>query len=317
MSEVRAGASEFVTILAPAKVNLFLEIVARRADGFHELVSSMLALDLSDRLSIASKDSPGIRLRLEGPHASPDIPTGGRNLVVRVATAALRQAEAEGHPVPEGLELILDKRIPSQAGLGGGSADAAAAWIAVEQSLGVGLDPKIRHQALAAVGSDCVFFAEAVTGSGLCTGRGEQVQTLPAPSADWFLALVTPEVRCPTGTVYSALPQAIDWKSPAMEAPSRMLEMEAEPARALLFNRLERAATRAVPEMSAWFDCLKDANASHFRLCGSGSSVFGLYPDAASAQASLVRIQDLALERTLNIRGSWVLKPAGRAVVRT
>lgn len=316
MRDAERSPREAVRVLAPAKLNLFLEVLGRRPDGYHELVTTMLALELDDRIELRPSASAGIRLSLGGPQASADIPLDERNLVVAAAARGLERARASGRPAPTGLEIELEKHIPSQAGLGGGSSDAAACLLALEALLPGECDPEASRRSLSELGSDCVFFSQATTGSALCQGRGELVRALPAPAGEWFVALITPELRCPTGAVFAALEPPLARPTPDIEGLVRMTELGAEAARAQLFNRLERAARRALPELEAWFDCLAAARASHFRLSGSGSSLFGLYSGRSAARDELDRILGLAAERSLNIRGSWVLKPARRGVVR-
>ena len=114
--------SELVRALAPAKVNLRLEVLGEREDGYHEIRSWTLAVDLCDSLDVRASVSGGIRLSLSGPAASPDVPVDGSNLVSRAASASLDEGRRLGAIGPEaGVDIALLKRIPSRAGLGGGS----------------------------------------------------------------------------------------------------------------------------------------------------------------------------------------------------
>jgi 4-diphosphocytidyl-2-C-methyl-D-erythritol kinase len=307
--------------LAPAKINPWLHVLGRRADGYHELDTGLLALDLCDevRCARAEDGSSGVTLRLEGPALSPDIPADERNLALRAARAVLDAAEAEGAVAAgEGLELELLKRVPSRAGLGGGSSDAVAATLAARAALG--LDPSWPGLVplAAELGSDTVFFAAAAaTGFARCTGRGEVVLPLAAPSRTLAVALVTPAVPAPTGTVYAAF----DRDRPACATGSArvvdtgFLGGPLEVLRRGLHNDLEGAALASLPGLAAWRELLDAAGASHFRLCGSGSSWFGLFGDPGSAKACVAEIRAEARSRRVGIRSSAVTRPAGHGAL--
>jgi 4-diphosphocytidyl-2-C-methyl-D-erythritol kinase len=303
--------------LAPAKVNLVLEVLGRRPDGYHELRTLMVALELADRV-VARRDPAledgQVRLALCGPAASADVPRDADNLVVRAARAVLERAAGGG-----GLALELDKHVPSQAGLGGGSADAAAALLAAEEACGVDLGAAARRELLAGLGSDCVFFeAAGASGAAWCRGRGERVEPLPAPSPAWWVALVVPAVRAPTAAVYGALGIPLS-HPPAVPTVRTLSGLRASAARAACFNQLEAAATVAVPELRRWREALDSAGADHFRLSGSGSAFFGLYDDADETRRGLESVLAEAERRGLAVRGRWVTRTLGRAshVVRS
>src|SRR4030095_2897871 len=116
---------ERVRARAPAKLNLELAVLGKRPDGYHEVDTLLLALDLADELELVRTSAAGVRVELAGPFASADIPADGSNLAARAAQQVLDLAGGQG-----GIALRLTKNIPSGSGLGGGSADAAAAWIA-------------------------------------------------------------------------------------------------------------------------------------------------------------------------------------------
>jgi len=296
-------------VLAPAKVNPRLEVLRRREDGFHELRSLMLAVDLCDEVAARRRAAAGLTLEVRGPFASVDVPCDERNLAWRAAHAALEEL-APG----AGVELVLVKNIPSRAGLGGASADAAAALLAVEIALGTELDRSWKSACLARLGSDCVFFEEArETGLAWCEGRGEIVQPHALAADDWNIAIVTPEAECPTAAVYAALefPLSVPGARPTVP---QMIATHAHSVRSWLFNHLESAAQAAVPAMKNWREALDAAGANHFRLSGSGSSFFGVLASEAEARVVLDAIERAASERRLGIRGTWVTGPAHSGV---
>ena len=294
-----------IELLAPAKVNPHLCLLGRRADGYHELDTLLLTVDLTDRLLLRPRPelAPGaVELVLGGPQAGADIPRDGSNLVVRAARAALESAGAD-----VGLGIELTKRIPSRAGLGGGSSDAAAAVAGVEALLGIDLGVDRRTRILAKLGSDCVFFDRArTTGCGRGTGRGECIELL-APPRDWWAAIVTPTEGCSTAEVYAATSLPL---SPPPGAPTvqSLLAMGADEARIHLHNDLEAAALAVSPTLRHWRDLLSAAESAPFLLAGSGASFFGLFADEEAAQAALERVLAEAGRRGLAVRGRFVAR---------
>lgn len=298
-----------VRFLAPAKVNPRLSVLGRRPDGFHEVDTSMLALDWCDVVEVARADVP--RVAVHGPHATGDVPRDERNLAWRAAAIALERARAGG--TGGSLAVTIEKRIPSRAGLGGGSSDAAAALVAAARLLELELEPSFLRDALASLGSDCAFFAAAPTGWARCRGRGERVESLgPSPGLD--LVVVVPKVECPTGAVYGALEFPL---SDPPDAPTVDSVLSAAPpveARAVLFNHLEAAALAAVPELGELRSWLDGEGCAHFRLSGSGSSFYGLLPDRASAQECAQRLGRSAAARGLALRACRPVRAAGHGV---
>jgi 4-diphosphocytidyl-2-C-methyl-D-erythritol kinase len=301
-----------ITLLANAKINPTLRVLGRREDGFHELVTTMLALELGDVVSVSLSDGDGVEATVRGELASPDIPTDGSNLAVR---GALLGRDAAGSA--EGLSVQVIKNIPSRAGLGGGSSDAAAAARAAVVELGE--EDACLGGRLAALGSDCAFFQAARrTGAALALGRGEEITPLEGPRG-WWIALLTPEVECSTPAVYGALaagPAAPTpgWRLRADSAARELFGLSALEARGALANDLEPAASAAVPGLQPWFALLEAESAAHFRLAGSGSSFFGLFDDEPSAREALRRIEAGAAAQGLGIRLSLVTRPAGSAL---
>ena len=309
------------TALAPAKVNPWLAILGRRDDGYHEVDTALLALDWCDRVTARRIDGGGVELELRGPAVSPDVPADERNLAWRAAERVLAEARRAKEVAPDvGLGLVLEKHLPSRAGLGGGSSDAIAAALAALAVLGIEWSGA-RLSALAAeLGSDTVFFADAASGFARCTGRGERVAPLavPAGPVGLSIAVLTPIVEAPTGAVYAALGARAGLSGsglPGVRNPpsfgSSFLDLPLNSLRAQLFNDLEPAALAAVPELSEWRRVLDRVGADHFRLSGSGSSFFGLFDEASVASQCLAEIASLASEQGLGLRATRVAAPSG------
>jgi 4-diphosphocytidyl-2-C-methyl-D-erythritol kinase len=262
--------SDARVVWAPAKVNLFLEVHGKRPDGFHAIETLILAVNLFDTLEI--RRTPDETLALECD--PPDLPTGPGNLVWKAAEALGRAAG-----VNQGALIRLTKRIPHEAGLGGGSSDAAATIAALNALWGLNWPRRELLPVAASVGSDVGFFLSPP--AGWCTGRGEVVEPV-AVGGEFHIVIVKPPVGCPTADVYRRVevPEAPADGTAAREAlkvgdPERL-------ARAL-HNRLQHPAFGLRPEVEAVYRRLAAFGPLGCLLSGSGSSVFALCRDRADA----------------------------------
>ena len=305
-----------VEAIAPAKVNLWLAIRGRRPDGYHELSTIMLALELADRLIVTSTEaSAGIALELSGPEVTEDIPCDASNLVWKAAALALERVSELGGEAAPGLHMRLVKRVPSQAGLGGGSSDAVAAILAVESLTGIDLGESWKRDTLAQLGADCAFFHQVGSSAlALCEGIGERVSPRSCPRPAWWVALVTPRLFCSTPEVFAALPAE---RSAPSESPltDGFEAWPAERVGACLASDLEPAAERALPELLRWRALLDQVAPVPFRLSGSGASFFGLFDDRSRAEEALEVVVAAATERDLGLRFRAVT-PAGAGGAR-
>lgn len=270
---------------APAKINLTLDVGPRREDGYHGIRSVMQAIALHDTLSAARTPArPGVFLEVIGEEAS-GIPADETNLVHKAAVRLQKIAAARGtSPRQSGLALTLHKRIPSQAGLGGGSSDAAAALLAANTLLGLALPFTRLSEIGAALGADVPFF---LTGStALVEGIGERVTPLPAFAPPWPLVVVKPDAGVSTAAAYAALDA--DSKRRGGTATANWLD-----GRQTLANDFEAVILPAYPEVAAAYAALSLAAEAGraARLCGSGAALFlaASSPAAAEAVAAQVR----------------------------
>ena len=253
-----------------AKVNRSLVVLGKRPDGFHELDTVFQAVGLSDRLTFET--SVGLSLEVD----DPSIPSGAENLVLRAARALAASAG-----VPARAAITLEKRIPSGGGLGGGSSDAAVALLGLSALWGLDLPVGGLAEIGASVGSDVPFFLYGGTARGL--GRGERIAPLPdVPSAG--VVLVMPPFPVATPAVFGRL------GAPAWDGRSGE---EADAAGAPDRNDLEPAAEALFPALREVREALAAAGAEQARLSGSGSTVFGLFPDLATASEAARRLDPL------------------------
>jgi 4-diphosphocytidyl-2-C-methyl-D-erythritol kinase len=256
-----------IRIDCPAKVNLFLEILGKRDDGYHEISTVMSAVSLVDTLTLdaAKRDS----FDVDPAGAAPVDPS---NTVMKTLAALRRRV----HVPP--VRIRLAKRIPSGAGLGGGSSDAAGLIRAADRRFSLGLALETMQEVLAEVGSDTAFFATG--GTALCAGRGEIVTPLPHPPP-LHLVLICPPFDCPTGEVYRRLKITLTRRPRPV---SRFLNSlgTGDPATIgrALYNRLEPAAFEFRPDLRVLRKELAGMGFLGALMSGSGSTVFGLCADA-------------------------------------
>ena len=243
--------------LSPAKINLFLRILKRRADGFHELASLFQAVSLYDRLSmrLAARD----RLTCN----NPDLPTDSSNLILKALDLFRRKSGIAAYA-----EIDLEKRIPMEAGLGGGSSNAATALWGINQMTGSQVPAALLAEWGAEIGSDVPFFFS--TGRAYCTGRGEQFQSLASPHAH-AVCLVKPPFGLPTKQVYGALKveSLPHWDPEASLAQHLKGQFQC-------FNDLEVPAFHIRPALSHLKQQLQGCGFAHVLMSGSGSSFFCL-----------------------------------------
>lgn len=253
-----------------AKVNRSLVVLGRRTDGYHELDTVFQAVGLCDRLTFEA--SGGLSLEVD----DPSIPAGVENLVVRAARAL---AAAAG--VPARAAITLEKRIPPGGGLGGGSSDAAVALLGLSALWELDLPAGRLAEIGATLGSDVPFFLFGGTARGL--GRGERIVPLPDRSPAGVV-LVMPPFPAATPAVFGKL-GAPAWDGREGEA--------ADAAGAPDRNDLEPAAEALFPALRAVREALASAGAAQARLSGSGSTVFGVFPDVVAASEAATRLGPL------------------------
>jgi 4-diphosphocytidyl-2-C-methyl-D-erythritol kinase len=262
-------AADAVKVWAPAKVNLFLEVLGKRPDGYHEVATLLVAVSLYDTLVFTER--PGdVALRCD----TPDLSTGPDNLVCRAAEL-LRQHTGCGR----GALIDLYKRIPMAAGLAGGSSDAAATLAGLNRLWRLNLSRQELMGLSARLGSDPAFFF--ATPAAWCEGRGERVTPLAVGGPLWFV-LASPPVGLSTAAVYREVtvpdqPQSGDAVRRALEGGS------AEEIGRHLHNRLQAPAERLCPEAADLRRRLVEVNPAGALVSGSGSSVFALGRDRADA----------------------------------
>jgi 4-diphosphocytidyl-2-C-methyl-D-erythritol kinase len=269
-----------LTALAPAKINLVLEVTGRRSDGYHEIDTVLQTLALADSVTLREGDG----LRVAGPYAG-DLPSAeDANLVRRAETELRRHAIGEG-----AFGWSIDKRVPAAGGLGGGSSDAATA-LRLLQKRWPGATDAALFEAAAATGSDVPFFL--VGGTARAQGRGEQVTPLPALPAHGVVLFVSPAgIERKTARMFEALggTEFDDGRVAANFA-------SAPPGRftgADVFNSFERVAFDVFPRLGKLWEAIERRTGEPARLAGAGPTLFWIGPPERAAGVA-ARAQGLA-----------------------
>jgi 4-diphosphocytidyl-2-C-methyl-D-erythritol kinase len=269
---VRAG--DALVVEAPAKVNLTLHVVGRRADGYHLLDSLVAFVACGDTLTLCP--APALSLEVDGPMAAA-LAAEGDNIVLRAARAL-----ADFAGMPPNVAIRLTKRLPVASGIGGGSSDAAAALRALRALWGLEIaDGELARLGLS-LGADVPVCVRARPAA--MSGVGEVLAAAPALPECW-LALVNPGVPLATPAVFKARTGGFSQAMPLTEAPADARALAAELAKR--GNDLEAAAMSLAPGIAVALDDLRAAPGCLLaRMSGSGATCFGLFASAAEAEGA-------------------------------
>jgi 4-diphosphocytidyl-2-C-methyl-D-erythritol kinase len=260
-------------LYAPAKINLSFEIKGRREDGLHEIETLMAPISLSDRLTIERGPARGdIKFSCD----DSSLPNGEENLVVQAARLFQKATKTE-----EGVEIALEKKIPHGAGLGGGSSDAAATLLGLNELFETRLDQKNLIELAAQIGSDVPFFI--LSSAAICRGRGEIVEPARLP-ANFQLLLIKPDFGVPTPWAYGR------WKD-SRELPG-VDHGPQEYSGVRFVNDLERPVFEKfilLGHLKTWLRHQAEVGAA--LLSGSGSTLFAVLRDDADAEILTARVR--------------------------
>lgn len=260
-------------VSAPAKINLHLEVLGRRRDGFHELRTLLQSIDLFD--SVTAVDAPPHEITLEvGPAGA--VTDDEDNLVLRAARALAEEAR-----VGMGARLTLHKRIPVGGGLGGGSADAAAALVVLDRLWGCGLDKLRLHRLAAGLGSDVPFFFHG--GLALGIGRGDEIFPLPDPEP-LAVVVAVPGVRVETAGVYADFDARLTSERQEGTLYAFAIGLQGRFDWREMTNELEGAVINGWPEVGEGLRMLRASHPVHSSLSGSGAASFAVFDSLDAAQ---------------------------------
>ncbi len=257
----------------PAKVNLYLKVLGRRADGYHHLLTVMQPLSLADDLTLTA-GSPGLSLRCD----QPDLPQGEENLVWR---AAQTFAAATGLSLT--VQLQLKKKIPVAAGLGGGSSDAAGTLLALNTFFGRPLDDSALHRLASQLGADVPFFLHCRP----AVARGIGTDLTPITLPPYWYVLLNPGWPISTRWVYENL----DIFALQKEAGAVRENWGVDPPEVWIANDLETVTIQHFPTLRTLLQRLQDLGAQGQGMSGSGPTLFGLFAEEEAARQAAAELR--------------------------
>ena len=262
-----------IKYLAPAKINLVLEVLGKRDDGYHKIRSLVQAIDLCDTLTFESAETISLKCDVASLETSD-------NLVIRAAEL-LRQRG--GHR--KGARIKLEKRIPWGAGLGGGSSDAAATLLTLNELWGLKLTTLDLISVAAKLGSDVPFFIHR--GAALVEGRGEKVEQVQVSARSWFVLLIPdlPKMPDKTRRLYESLDKQHFTDGRYCEAALKCWSKDMPIAPSLLFNVFDKVAFKAFPGLEEYWKRFEEASATNIHLAGSGPALFAPADTESGAKA--------------------------------
>jgi 4-diphosphocytidyl-2-C-methyl-D-erythritol kinase len=272
---------ESISLRAPAKVNLRLEIHGKRPDGYHEITTWIYPISLADELHIERVKIAQITIY----SAYPGLPLGEENLAYRAAAFFIKK---EGG-LSGGVRINIIKHIPLAAGLGGGSSDAAAVLKAMNILWGKNIPPEGLMEMAAQIGADCPFFI--VGKAAIMEGKGERVVSY-LPSLEAWLVLINPGIPLSTRQVYEQGKWGLTKRG--WETRISMPPQDLEKMGKFLRNDLEGLAKKLLPVIDTVKERLREAGANGVSMTGSGPTVFGLFATEAEARQAA---EDLTMEQ--------------------
>ncbi len=268
-----------IELLSPAKVNLFLKVISKREDGYHDILSLMQPVSLFDVIQMRIEEGSGISTRVTGTGMGgylPPVPDGPENLAYKAAELFLKEAGLK-----RAVEIEIRKQIPSGAGLGGGSSNAATVLMGLNDALGQVIDHDELLTLSASLGSDVPFFL--LKGSALASGRGEILERISIPLYDYVL--VNPGFEVSSGWAYDNL-DLTKKDEDNMLMYSKSALMDSHHIKDLLVNDLEPAVLERYPQILEIKEELLATDTQGVLMSGSGPTVFALYGDLDKAKAA-------------------------------
>ncbi len=268
-----------LTLKSPAKINLFLEVLRKRDDGYHEIVSLIQAVDLCDEV-ILQRRKRGVVVACD----HPDCPTDESNLTFKAASMLLEEEK-----IDEGVSIHINKKIPISAGLGGGSSNAAATLKGINQLFELELSDKKLHVLASRIGSDVPFFL--YSGQALVKGRGEKIKPINM-YRDYWLVLVCPHFEVSTRWAYQNVKISLTKERKELNLKSLENGFVFFKALRSFRNDLEEVVSKRHPVIQKIKEVLENSGALKSSMSGSGPTVYGVFdrkPQAEEVARKLLR----------------------------
>ncbi|WP_368653549.1 4-(cytidine 5'-diphospho)-2-C-methyl-D-erythritol kinase [Ornithinibacillus sp. 4-3] len=257
---------------APAKINLSLDILGKRQDGFHDVEMIMTTIDLSDRVELHLLEKDTIKVSLE----SRFVPNDERNLAYQAANLLKKE-----YQVSQGVFIKIDKSIPVSAGLAGGSSDAAAVLRGLNKLWNLNISTEKLMQLGLCIGSDVPFCV--YNGTALVTGRGEQVIPLPAPPSCWVI-LAKPNIGVSSKTIFHQINVEELWHPNTQRMVDALSAGDFAEMCEAMGNALESITFYNYPEVARIKEKMKKSGAYNVLMSGSGPTIYGLVEHEGQAQ---------------------------------
>ncbi len=275
-------------LLSPAKVNLRLEILKKRKDGYHEVRTLLQKISLYDQLHFTLKKGRGISVTTD----HPNLPVGKNNLVYQAVQSIMKKSDYQG-----GVLIEIEKRVPLGAGLGGGSSNAATTLQAMNQLLEVGLPKKELMRMGLQIGADVPFFF--LESAAIASGIGERLRKIELPGV-WYL-LIYPNFEVSTHWAYQNF--ILTRRQLRLNLPQ--LPTTPKEISSLLCNDLEEVVSREYPQIEAMKKMLNSAGALGASMTGSGPTVFGVFSGEEEASEAYKKVKRMVRGKgwvVLNVR---------------
>ena len=271
---------ERISINAMAKINLGLDVLRRRENGYHDVKMVMQTVNIYDTLDFVKKEEPGIVVKVD----AMELPTDENNLIYKAAKLLYERCQME-----EGVEITLTKRIPIAAGMAGGSTDAAAALVGINRLFNLGLTMDELKEIGVKIGADVPYCIDG--GTALCEGIGEILTKLP-DAPDCFVVVAKPEISVSTKYVYENL-HANELKyHPDIDGMVEAIrEGNLDGVCSRMENVLETVTENKYPIISQIKKLLKDAGAENSLMSGSGPTVFAIFKEEEMAKKALEMVE--------------------------
>ena len=275
---------EKVTIQAMAKVNLGLDVLRRRADGYHEVNMVMQTVRLYDTLVLTAREEEGILIHVD----AENVPDDDNNLISKAAHILYQE-----YSIPKGVEISLTKQIPIAAGMAGGSTDAAATLVGMNRLFGLGCSEERLKELGVRIGADVPYCIQG--GTMLSQGIGEKLTALP-PAPDCILLIAKPDLYVSTKEVYQKLDAAALTSHPNIDAMVEAIkQQDLLQIAANMGNVLETVTEKEYPVIGRLKQLMKEEGALNALMSGSGPTVFGIFSDEEKAKQALMRIRSQGL----------------------
>lgn len=307
------------SLIAPAKINLHLEIIGDRPDGYHQLVMVMQSIDLSDKINIRANGKDEICLFCQ----NPQVPLDETNLAYRAAALMQQKFPSEANNFG-GMNITIEKNIPIAAGLAGGSSNAAAVLVGINLMWQLGLTQPELYDLGALIGSDVPFCISG--GTAIATGRGEEIEPLPDLNHLWVVlgkysnvSVSTPwaynTYRQNFGESYVSHPEGVHSRTHQIHSGDLVRaigEKDSQKIGSLLYNDLEKVVVPAFPEVAKLITIFKSTQNLGTMMSGSGPTVFCLCESKIQAQEVINKVQTSLIDSNLNL---WIAKMCGHGIV--